>query len=230
MIYMLDGFFIVKQGLATLTSSNRTMKNRTILLITLFALSLSGKAFAQPSSINKLHVEKRANNLSDKDLEAFKGKVLKKVNLLTLYLSNIANKEIDNQLRRDNITQAVNLFQDKNGNYVEVSSKSSSVVRKYSVNQYFRRLYATDAGQVKITFYEVTHLSEFRQGPDGKYYGTAHIYQLYEKYNHEGALVYTDKTVKKVNVTIDNLVKRVGDQEINVWDVKLGNIKVEETK
>lgn len=208
------------------------IKKFTCYLLTILCCFLwLGTAQAQnEAGINKLRVEKRAKNLSDRDLEAFKGKVLKKVNLLTLYISNIANKQIDNQLRRDNIKQAINLFQDGNSNYVEVSSKYSDVVRKYSINQYLRRLYATKAAQVKITFYEVTHLSNFRQGPDGKYYGTAHIYQLYEKFNQEGALTYTDKTVKKINVTIDNLTKRIGDEEISVWDVKLGNIKVEETK
>jgi hypothetical protein len=197
-------------------------------ILPLFLLLLAGPLAAQP--INRLHVEKRASSLSDADLEAFKEKVLKKVNLLTLYISNIANKQLDSELRRDNITQAVNLFQDKNANYVEVSSKNAAEVRKYSVNQYFRRLYATDAGQVRITFYEVAHLSDFRQGPDGKYYGTAHIYQLYEKFNQEGALVYSDRTVKKVEITIDQQAKRVGDQEITVWDVRLGNIKVQETR
>jgi hypothetical protein len=205
------------------------MKSTHTLLFCIVALLATSPLFAQNSAMNKLHVEKKANNLSDKDLDAFKDKVLKKVNLLTVYISNIANKKADDQLRRDNITQAVNLFQDKNNTYVEVSSKTSNTVRKYSINQYFRRLYAVDAGQVKITFYEVAHLSDFRQAPDGKYYGTAHIYQLYEKYDYEGALVYTDRTVKKIDVTIDNLVKRVGDQEVSVWDVKLGNIKVQET-
>ena len=209
------------------------MKHTNFINCCVFALLLASfvatPVYAQNNSMNKLHVEKKATNLSDKDLGAFKEKVLKKVNLLTVYISNIANKKADDQLRRDNITQAVNLFQDKNKTYVEVSSKNSSTIRKYSINQYFRRLYAVDAGQVKITFYEVAHLSDFRQAPDGKYYGTAHIYQLYEKYDYEGALVYTDKTIKKIDVTIDNLVKRVGDQEASVWDVKLGNIKVEET-
>lgn len=206
------------------------MKTTTIFFLCILSLGFISPSVGQNLGMNKLHVEKKANNLSDKDLDAFKDKVLKKVNLLTVYISNIANKKADDQLRRDNITQAVNLFQDKNNTYVEVSSKTSSTVRKYSINQYFRRLYAVDAGQVKITFYEVAHLSDFHQAPDGKYYGTAHIYQLYEKYDYEGSLVYTDRTIKKIDVTIDNLVKKVGDQEISVWDVKLGNIKVEETK
>jgi len=205
------------------------MKYTNFIIYCLLTLLIAPAIWAQNTSMNTLHIEKKANNLSDQDLGAFKEKVLKKVNLLTVYISNIANKKADDQLRRDNIIQAVNLFQDKNKTYVEVSSKNSSTVRKYSINQYFRKLYAVDAGQVKITFYEVAHLSDFRQAPEGKYYGTAHIYQLYEKYDYEGALVYTDRTIKKIDVTIDNLVKRVGDQEIAVWDVKLGNIKVEET-
>lgn len=163
----------------------------------------------------------------------FKKSVLNKVKRLEHYISLIANKSMDDNLRKSSISQAVELFEDED-KIVQISSLSNGkeAVIDRPVRTYFDRLYAIKAEKVVITFYKVTQLTDVRLGPDNKYYATAYIFQDTKIYYKEASEVpdYTDVTEKAIDITIKPDTTLIGDKMVVLYPAKLGNINVKETR
>ncbi|MBA4058625.1 MAG: hypothetical protein C0490_28170, partial [Marivirga sp.] len=171
--------------------------------------------------------------LSDELKEYFKKSVLNKVKRLEHYITLIANKSMDDNLRKSSISQAVELFEDEN-RIVQISSlmNGKETIIDRPVRTYFDRLYAIKAEKVVITFYKVTQLTDVRLGPDNKYYATAYIFQDTKIYYKEANEVpdYTDVTEKAIDITIKPDTTIVGDKTVVLYPAKLGNINVKETR
>jgi hypothetical protein len=171
--------------------------------------------------------------LSDELKDYFKKSVLNKVKRLEHYITLIANKSMDDNLRKSSISQAVELFEDEN-RIVQISSlvNGKETVIDRPVRTYFDRLYAIKADRVVITFYKVTQLTDVRLGPDNKYYATAYIFQDTKIYYKEASDVpdYTDVTEKAIDITIKPDTTLVGDKMVILYPAKLGNINVKETR
>ncbi len=173
------------------------------------------------------------DGLSDELKEYFKKSVLNKVKRLEHYITLIANKSMDDNLRKSSISQAVELFEDEN-RVVQISSLANGkeTIIDRPVRTYFDRLYAIKAEKVVITFYKVTQLTDVRLGPDDKYYATAYIFQDTKIYYKEANEVpdYTDVTEKAIDITIKPDTTIVGDKTVILYPAKLGNINVKETR
>lgn len=173
------------------------------------------------------------DGLSDELKEYFKKSVLNKVKRLEHYITLIANKSMDDNLRKSSISQAVELFEDEN-RIVQISSLANGkeTIIDRPVRTYFDRLYAIKAEKVVITFYKVTQLTDVRLGPDDKYYATAYIFQDTKIYYKEANEVpdYTDVTEKAIDITIKPDTTIVGDKTVILYPAKLGNINVKETR
>jgi len=81
---------------------------------------------------------------------------------------------------------------------------------------------------VEIRFYNFAYISNLILGADGKYHATATVFQEFKGIRADGS-EYLDYTTK----SIDIIVERVEDEffkGVVRWVVKLGNIKVVETK
>lgn len=171
--------------------------------------------------------------LSDELKDYFKKSILNKVKRLEHYISLIANKSMDDNLRKSSISQAVELFEDEN-RVVQISSlvNGKETVIDRPVRTYFDRLYAIKADKVVITFYKVTQLTDVRLGPDNKYYATAYIFQDTKIYYKESSEVpdYTDVTEKAIDISIKPDTTLVGDKQVILYPAKLGNINVKETR
>jgi hypothetical protein len=171
--------------------------------------------------------------LTDELKDYFKKSVLNKVKRLEHYITLIANKSMDDNLRKSSISQAVELFEDEN-RIVQISSLANGkeTIIDRPVRTYFDRLYAIKADKVVITFYKVTQLTDVRLGPDNKYYATAYIFQDTKIYYKESSEVpdYTDVTEKAIDITIKPDTTLVGDKMVVLYPAKLGNINVKETR
>jgi hypothetical protein len=176
---------------------------------------------------------KAQDGLSDELKDYFKKSVLNKVKRLEHYITLIANKSMDENLRKSSISQAVELFEDEN-RIVQISSlvNGKETIIDRPVRTYFDRLYAIKADKVVITFYKVTQLTDVRLGPDNKYYATAYIFQDTKIYYKESSEVpdYTDVTEKAIDITIKPDTTLVGDKLVILYPAKLGNINVKETR
>lgn len=184
-----------------------------------FSMFTFGSAFAQDAGEDKLTPEQ---------LEAFKKEASKKINALSNYISIISDKSIDQPIRQKSIELAIKLFLDKN-QLVQVSSKTRDVVRSFKIGEYLNRLRVLPYSRVEIEWYDITYVSDFKYGSDGKYYAVATVFQKFRGYSSEGQLIYEDITQKDIEITVGKQVKKVGDQEYKEWDVLLRQISVLET-
>lgn len=201
---------------------------KNILLLLIISLLFIENAYGQEPLVESEEVV-----ISEDLMNYFKKSVLKRVKRLEHYISMIADKEIEDKLRRDAIDQTIELFE-SNSNIVQVSyiRDGETVVKDYPVRTYFDRLYAIKAEKVDITFYEVTQLTDIRQGMDNKFYATAFIFQDTKIYYDKESDVpdYQDKTTKAIDVIIKPDTVMMGDKSVVLYPAKLGNINVKETR
>lgn len=181
-------------------------------------------------NVAQLSAQDNAENekLTPAQLEAFKKEASKKINALSNYITIIADKSIDQPIRQKSIELAVKLFVDKN-QLVQVSSSTRDVVRSFKIGEYLNRLRVLPYSRVEVEWYDITYVSDYRYGSDGKYYAVATVFQKFRGYSSEGQLIYEDITQKDIEISIGKQVKRVGDKEYREWDVLLRQISVLET-
>jgi hypothetical protein len=162
--------------------------------------------------------------LSPAELEDFKVSVENKINELQNSIKIIGNKQESDETRNKAVKLALKLFIPKAT--MQISSKSGAP-KSYLMEDYFFRLMSLPYTKVEINFYDLAYISNFYKGEDGNYHATATIFQEFKGYNGDN-VAYTDRTSK----TIDILLEYVEDQffKIKRWIVKLGNIKVLETR
>lgn len=204
------------------------MKKPAIHIIIFLVIILFQQANAQLNQVKN----KELPTLSNEEKLAFKTVINTMIKDLESYISRIADKDEITQRRRDAIEQAVELFASADSNIVQVSSKVKNTVKDVPVRRYFHLLYAIEAAKVDITFYEVARLDSLRRGEDGKYYGTAYIYQLTKIYfadKNSPNPDYIDKTIKKIMITLEPDDYWLRNEKGPKFTAKLGDIKVEET-
>ncbi|UZR95151.1 hypothetical protein [Chondrinema litorale] len=160
--------------------------------------------------------------------EEFEEKALAKTKELEDYLRLIANKNTKFQKANEAIDAAVKLFIDAN-RVMEVSSKNRSVVKKYEIRTYFEKLKLLKYDDVRVSWSDISYVSNIRKGEDGNYYGIVTLQQKFEGFI-DGALVYTDVTKKNMTVILKTYDKYVVGEKQTLWDVYLGDIGVVQTE
>lgn len=168
------------------------------------------------------------DKLTDEQMEAFKSEAAKKIAALSNYISIIANKSIDRSIRQKSVELAVKLFVDKD-QLIQVSSTNSNAVRAYKIGEYLNRLRVLPYSSVEVEWYDITYVSDYKYGSDGKYYAVATVFQKFRGYSAEGDILYEDITRKNIEISVGKYTKRIGDQEYREWDVLLRQISVLET-
>jgi len=198
------------------------MRKITIVKILTFFLVTSVSVRAQ----EKQAIEKLLNA---EDLKIFASQAIQKTNELTSYIGTITNKDIkENEIKMEATDLAVDLFisEDK---IVEVSNANRNEVKPFKIRDYLNKIRVLAFTKVEITFYDVQYISNFKKGPDGKYYGVITFFQKFTGFK-EGKPVYTDVTQKNIEVVIDKVTTIFGSKKVERWNVMLGDITVKETK
>jgi len=176
--------------------------------------------FANGDSIKELQ-------LSEAQKFDFKDKALRKTKALSNYISTIADKSKEETQRNKAIDLAVKLFMQEE-NTVEVSSLNKEN-KRFRIRAYLNKLKLLPYSNVKISWYDMFFASNFTKRTDGKYEAIATIYQRFEGTTNEGGK-YIDITKKSITIIIEQIEIKTGDQVATVWEVFLGDVKVEETK
>lgn len=135
----------------------------------------------------------------------------------------IADKNEDSQIRKEAVKQATSLFVSPES-IVEVSSKNTSHIKKVPVNKYFIRLFQLPYTDVDIQWSELAYATDFKPGPDGKLYALISVSQKFTG-KVDGRVVYTDITIKHIEVMIDTIEKAWGTS----YKIYLNSINVEST-
>jgi len=160
--------------------------------------------------------------------EEFEEKALAKTKELEDYLRLIANKNTKFQKANEAIDAAVKLFIDEN-RVMEVSSKNRTTVSKYKIRTYFEKLKLLKYDDVRVSWSDISYVSNIRKGEDGNYYGIVTLQQKFEGFI-DNKLVYTDVTKKNMTVILKTYDKYVVGEKQTLWDVYLGDIGVVQTE
>ncbi len=177
--------------------------------------------------ISKISAQEEYKLLPEQ-IDAFKKQAITSVTELSRYISIIADKRKETTSRNNAIELAISLFASEN-NVVQVSS-IKGMTKSVKIRNYFNKIKVLPYSSVKITWYDIYLSSDFIQGTDGKYYGTATIFQKFEgTYNKEMG-TYRDITKKNISLVVEKVKYVDGLNEKERWVLKLGDINVEETR
>jgi len=189
---------------------------KLFFLFALFVFPLS--AFAQVRSLSQ----------TDK-MALFKRKTEERIRDLERNIRTVSDKALERNIRDEAVNTTVSYFVDETKVF-QVSSVSRPSISSYAVRKYMNRLMILPYSKVEIEWFETRWSSNFRQGPDGKYYGTVRVYQVFKGYGPEGQLSYKDTTSKDIEIQIDVVDMDLGGNIREVVLVQLGDVRVVETK
>lgn len=181
-------------------------------------LLLSGTAKAQISALSE--TERK---------QLFTEKTEERIRDLEINIQTISDKKINRDLRREAVNTTVNYFVDEDRVF-QVSSLNQPEVKNFTVRKYLSRLLVLPYSRVKIEWFETRWVSKFRQSPDGQYFGTVRVFQVFKGYGAEGKLKYEDITSKDIEVAIKVTEMDQGRTSKEVLHVRLGDIRVVETR
>ena len=201
------------------------------LFALVFALSNHSHLFAQTEPAKKADVS------PDKALdfdglkaspEAFKKKVDLKVGQLMKYFDILCDKK--DAHFRNAIDQAMLLFNKNENRLVTISSKKTGEPETKLIRKYLNNLSNLPYDHVDIKWNNMQYVSSFTKHPDGTWYGFVTFEQTFTGYNKENQPIYTDVTMKNVEIQV-MVWDFIKDGKVMLgWDVFFSNISVADSK
>jgi hypothetical protein len=164
--------------------------------------------------------------LNEEEYQQYRTKAMQRVDEFGNYLNIITDKTLDGKEREKAIEQVVKMFLPNAT--IEVTTKDKPGSKKYKVRDYLTRMKLLPYSSAKVSWSEIQYVSELKQEADGNYYGTITGQQTFMGYGGTGGtdVLYSDVTQKNVKVKLQSYQKVVDGQNVNNWDVLLGNIGV----
>jgi len=167
--------------------------------------------------------------LTPEQIGGFREQAIKTINDLEKFIQIITNKRSSFDKKNDAIELALDLFI-ADTTTIEVSSLKSGGIRTFEIGAYLAKLKLLPYASVKITWYKIYLGSNFVKSPDGYYYGSATFLQRFEGISNNEMGNYTDITKRHITIVLKKLDALEGDIKVDKYILKLGDIKVEETK
>ncbi len=167
-------------------------------------------------------------NMDEIDYEMFTQKALQKAEDLGWYLSELCNKKVDAFDKKKAEENAIKLFI-HDSTWVEVSSLNRKEKDRYRIRQYLQRIRLLEYDQVELTWRNINYITKLRLAPDGNYYGTITVQQLFRGII-DGKVQYQDVTQKDIEVVLTAYKLEKEGKTETAWDVFLSDIGVQQTK
>jgi len=181
-------------------------------------------------SANEVYSQRLSELNDDQKRKVFLTATELKINDLENHIKTLTNKSIDRDIRAATVDSAVKYFIDETKLF-EVSSKNSANVRSFPVRKYLWNLMVLNYSRIEIEWVESEWITNFRQAPDGKYYGVVRIYQTFSGYGLDRDLpIYTDVTSKDIEVELNVVKLDTGDDFKEIPMIRLGDVRVVETR
>ena len=140
----------------------------------------------------------------------------------------IANKQTYAIDARNATDLAVALFTSEDRT-VEVSSTKRTTKNFYRIREYLNRMRTMPYDNVRVSWSNISYISNLRKGMDGNYYGIISFDQYFEGIK-DGKVTYRDRTRKNVEVVLKSQNIYKDGQEIPYWDIFLSDIGVVSTQ
>ena len=210
---------IVEEKTETLPiNANQEVKTETPLVTS---------AYVQPKTEQSTTTPKPTKpSLNEEEYQQYRTKAMQRVDEFGNYLNIITDKSLDGNEREKAIEQVVKMFLPNAT--IEVTTKDKPGSKKYKVRDYLTRMKLLPYSSAKVSWSEIQYVSELKQEADGNYYGTITGQQTFMGYGGTGGtdVLYSDVTQKNVKVKLQSYQKVIDGQNVNNWDVLLGNIGV----
>jgi hypothetical protein len=184
-------------------------------------------SYAQPKTEQSTTTrEPTKPSLNEEEYQQYRTKAMQRVDEFGNYLNIITDKTLDGSEREKAIEQVVKMFLPNAT--IEVTTKDKPGSKKYKVRDYLTRMKLLPYSSAKVSWSEIQYVSELKQEADGNYYGTITGQQTFMGYGGTGGtdVLYSDVTQKNVKVKLQSYQKVIDGQNVNNWDVLLGNIGV----
>ena len=162
------------------------------------------------------------------DYVEYAAKAINKAEYLGYYLDLLCNRNLDIYDKDQAIANALQLFV-HDSTRVQVSSVTRDQTTAYKIKDYLKRLSLLNYDKVELLWRNLQYVTKFRLAPDGNYYGTITVEQLFRGFR-DGRPVYEDITQKDVEIVLGNFRKEESGTVTSAWDVLLSDIGVEETR
>ena len=162
------------------------------------------------------------------DYAEYAAKAINKAEYLGYYLDLLCNRKLDIYDKDQAIANALQLFV-HDSTKVQVSSVTRDQTTAYKIKDYLKRLSLLNYDKVELLWRNLQYVTKFRLAPDGNYYGTITVEQLFRGFR-DGRPVYEDITQKDVEIVLGNFQKEESGTVTSAWDVLLSDIGVEETR
>lgn len=162
------------------------------------------------------------------DYEEYAAKAINKAEYLGYYLDLLCNQKLDMYDKDQAIANALQLFV-HDSTRVQVSSVTRDQTTAYKIKDYLQRLSLLNYDKVELLWRNLQYVTKFRLAPDGNYYGTITVEQLFRGFR-DGRPIYEDITQKDVEIVLGNFRKEESGTVTSAWDVLLSDIGVEETR
>lgn len=166
--------------------------------------------------------------LSETDYQEYAAKAVNKAEYLNNYLSLLCNRTLDMYDKEQAKESALKLFV-HDSTVVQVSSLHREEVETYHIDDYLEHLILINYDKVELLWRNVQYITKFRLAPDGNYYGTITVEQVFRGIK-DGKPVYEDITQKDIEIVLGNFRKEESGVTEYAWDVFLSDIGVEETR
>ena len=178
----------------------------------------------------------REVDLDSAQLETFKEQAVRTVKDLGIHIGKMVDPKLKAlpELQSSNIDYTVKLFASEK-NVVEVTSIDNSatpLVYRRPIRVYFTRLSSLPYKSVNLSWYDIYISSTFKKGDDNKYYGTASFCQTFDAtmgFESQPWKIH-DHTCKNIQIIIEQDEVKQGFDTVTRWVLKLGDIKVTDSK
>ncbi len=134
-----------------------------------------------------------------------------------------------NQLaRKEDIANAISygmkLFNDREEALVEVVSRGER--RSKRIRQYFTSLSQLPYQRVEMTTSELMYVTDFRQAPDGRWFGAVQFIQDFRGFRDGNVASYIDRTNKTMELELRTREHEENGRTVRTFDIFLSNISV----
>jgi hypothetical protein len=167
-------------------------------------------------------------NLSESEIKVFITRTRQKVDEFQEFIIILANKSESRDRRNLAEREALKLFYP--GAAIEISSTNDKgIVEKIvqPIKDYLYRLKVLPYTKVVIEFYDIAYVTTFTKARDGRYYGTATIFEKFTGFDGDN-MIYTSVTKKEIEIILENVEDEFYGEKR--WKIFLGDIKASEVQ
>lgn len=191
----------------TASASNDAPESRTGTL-PVFSASLAGDDRGAPNALGI-------------DSSVINKRVKSRINAFYLACTQLGRREDV----RHAIEYGMEIFNKNEDALVEIVNASGGN-RSKRIRQYFTQLSQLPYKRIQMSTSQIMYVTELRQAPDGRWFGSAQIVQDFRGFSEGNVLAYIDRTNKTIKIELKTFTQEVSGRTVSKFEIYLSDIAV----